>query len=157
MSSKATFLASKFLGSTRPLALTRPTRAQAGRLSLLGRLPNAFVNAPTLTRAMATSQHGKNLQEYFAVVWNNPWAVAPTEEAENLSFQDDQIVVTFSGEMMAPSGLTPIGVCFACQAPSEEHVKNAVRLHETSLKGIWNANLIEVSALETVHTSDYEK
>jgi hypothetical protein len=110
----------------------------------------------------------------FATVWNKQNVSLHTAKEENLKFADDQVQITFFGEMQIPDGSEQAGICFACQAPSEERVRLAILAHEEKFKvhiltnlpgyitnfftqGIWDIEKIEISALETVHTSDFEK
>lgn len=70
----------------------------------------------------------------FAVVWNKQNTGLHTAKEENLKFADEQVHITFFGEMEIPAGSEQAGICFACQAPSEERVRLAIIAHEKKTK-----------------------
>ncbi|PYH86090.1 hypothetical protein BO82DRAFT_350399 [Aspergillus uvarum CBS 121591] len=116
------------------------------------------------SRFLATT--GSPLQEYFVVVFNKQNAPGAdlSQRPQPIEFKNRDIVLTFAGDMLAspapvsesdPAGT--LGACFACQAPSEESVLKAVQAHENAVKGLWDVESVEISALETIHTGDFDR
>ncbi|KAL4734748.1 hypothetical protein BDV11DRAFT_197528 [Aspergillus similis] len=106
------------------------------------------------------------LHEFFVVIFNKKNAkesdLAPAPHT--IKFKEEDVILTFAGDMMASAALATdsapartLGACFACQAPSEQRVLQAIRAHENTAKGLWNIESVEISALETIHTGDYER
>ncbi|KAL2864068.1 uncharacterized protein BJX67DRAFT_228535 [Aspergillus lucknowensis] len=106
------------------------------------------------------------LHEFFVVIFNKKNAkesdLAPA--AQTIKFREQDVILTFAGDMMASAGPATdsaaevtLGACFACQARSEQRVLQAIRAHENTAKGLWDIETVEISALETVHTGDYER
>ncbi|KAL4862962.1 hypothetical protein BDV12DRAFT_178057 [Aspergillus spectabilis] len=106
------------------------------------------------------------LHEFFVVIFNKQNAREPdlAPASQTIKFKEQDIILTFAGDMMASAApgmdSTPartLGACFACQAPSERSVLQAIRAHENTAKGLWDIKSVEISALETIHTGDYER
>ncbi|KAL3433445.1 hypothetical protein BDV09DRAFT_172000 [Aspergillus tetrazonus] len=106
------------------------------------------------------------LHEFFVVIFNKRNAkesdLAPAPQT--IKFKEQDVILTFAGDMMASAAPATdsapertLGACFACQAPSEQRVLQAIRAHENTAKGLWDIESVEISALETVHTGDYER
>ncbi|CRG88171.1 hypothetical protein PISL3812_05198 [Talaromyces islandicus] len=83
------------------------------------------------TNASSTSDA---LHEYFALVWNKPNIEAHIANLQPFKFADEQVQITFFGEMKTTAGWEQTGICFACQAPSEERVRTAILEHEKDYK-----------------------
>ncbi|KAL4876400.1 hypothetical protein BJY04DRAFT_141990 [Aspergillus karnatakaensis] len=104
------------------------------------------------------------LHEFFVVIFNKKGVkeadLAPARET--IKFKEQDVILTFAGDMMADADAgSPragtLGACFAVQAASEGSVLQAIRAHENTAKGLWDIETVEISALETIHTGDYER
>ncbi|PYH46496.1 uncharacterized protein BP01DRAFT_355506 [Aspergillus saccharolyticus JOP 1030-1] len=144
--------------------LNRTTTIPAALLSIgRRRIGGSIVGRRQPSRFLATTG-GSPLQEYFVVVFNKKNAVGAAPPSPSIQFQNPDIVLTFAGDMLASpapvSEADPVGTlgaCFACQAPSEESVLQAIQAHENAVKGLWDVESVEISALETIHTGDFER
>jgi hypothetical protein len=79
----------------------------------------------------------------FVVIFNKKNAkqsdLAPAPQT--IEFKEQDVILTFAGDMMAAAAPTTnsatartLGACFACQAPSEQRVLQAIRAHENTAK-----------------------
>ncbi|RAL06936.1 uncharacterized protein BO97DRAFT_447223 [Aspergillus homomorphus CBS 101889] len=129
------------------------------------RICGSIIGLRQPSRFLATTA-GSPLQEYFVVVFNkkNTGLADPSPCSQPIKFKNQDIVLTFAGDMLssptpvlesAPAGT--LGACFACQAPSEESVLKAIQAHENAVKGLWDVESVEISALETIHTGDFDR
>ncbi|QKX62937.1 uncharacterized protein TRUGW13939_10105 [Talaromyces rugulosus] len=150
-------MASKSIVSKTLTGLSRPVHPPSMRIGIFRPTQSAYAKIWNRLSSTNASTTGDALHEYFAVVWNKQNVGLHTAKEENLKFADDQVQITFFGEMQIQAGSEQAGICFACQAPSEERVRLAILAHEEKFKGIWDIEKIDISALETVHTSDFEK
>ena len=61
---------------------------------------------------------------------------------------------TFAGELLDKDSLAVRGNCLACKAVDVEDVTTSLKQTGWFEQGIWDPNTVQISPLETVHTSD---